>query len=93
MSVVDKLRGCNGTTKYMQKFDIGEPARKTHRAWDEHFNNIILKFGKDEGIKFQPNNNSGYKGQFSPLVDNGWNVQDHFPAFKKWMYANYKPKR
>jgi len=90
MSIVDKIRGCNGTTKYMYKFNIGKPKKKSHIAVDEYLNNIILKFGKENDIKYIKNNRRGYKGSFNPLIENGWNVQDHFPLFMKWMNTNYK---
>jgi hypothetical protein len=89
MSIIDKLKGCNGTTLFMSKYDIGKPEKKSHRAVDQFLNNIILKFGLEKGIKFTPNNRPGYKGSFNPLVDNGYEVQKHFDEFRTWMNTNY----
>ena len=90
MSVADKVRATNGITNYLQKFDIGKPHNKSHRAYDEHVNSVLIKYCKEFKIKYVKNNSPKYKGNYQPLVDNSYTVQSNFKQFSEWVKSNYE---
>lgn len=89
MSVVDKIRATNGIVNYLQKFDIGKPRNKSHRAYDEHINSVLIKYCKEFKIKYVKNNSPKYKGSYQPVVDNAYTVQSNFKQFAEWVKSNY----
>lgn len=91
MSVNDKIRCYNGVINWLESnsIDIGKPKKKTHRAIEEHINNILIKFGKDNSIEMIPNNKKNYRGSYSPSLSNAVTVSKHFQLFTNWIMKNY----
>lgn len=93
MSVYDAIRAANGVTSYInsqsKKIDIGKPKNKSYRQQEIHLNNLLLKFGSDNGIKLLKNNNRNYKGSFSPYMSNCKIIQENFKLFTKWLDNNF----
>jgi len=90
MSIVQKIRACNGLTNYMSKFETGFTSKQSYRKQDIHYNNIILAFAKDlklEGL--HPNNSPRYRGSFNPLVENSVIIQENWKTFSTWMRYHY----
>ena len=95
MSVRDSIRAYNGVANWLNSqdnIDLGKPKRKTYRAQDEHLNNILIRFGKENELKMEKNNSPRYRGTYSPVMTNCKMVQAHFSLFKKWIFENY-PKQ
>lgn len=92
MSAKDSIRAYNGVANWLNKqdnIDLGKPKRKTYRAHEEHLNNILIRFGKENNLKMEKNNSPKYKGTYSPAMSNCRVVQAHFGLFKKWIFENY----
>jgi hypothetical protein len=91
MGVNDAIRAYNGLINYLNnKVDVGKPKKRTHRAYDEYLNNILIKFGKDHNITMAKNNSPRYKGSYSPVMSNARRVQANWSDFVKWLDIHYK---
>ena len=93
MGIYDAIRASNGVVGFLNRnkdrLDIGKPNGKTHRAQDEHLNNILIKFGKTHNCIMKKNNSPKYKGNYSPFMSNCQTVQEHWDLFEKWIFENY----
>jgi hypothetical protein len=93
MGVYEAIRAGNGVIGFLNanesKIDIGKPKNKSHKQYQIHLNNIIIKFGEENNIKMLKNNSSKYKGSFSPFFTNCIDVQNNFSLFTYWIFKNY----
>lgn len=95
MGVYQAIRASNGVRGWLNKnnFDLGKPKKKSYRALDEHFNSILIKFGKENNIKMERNNSPGYKGDYNPSLSNCITIQNNWNVFTKWIKDNYPKKQ
>jgi hypothetical protein len=97
MGVYDAIRASNGVINYLNsnedKLDIGKPKNKSYRQQEIHLNNLLLKFGKEKGIKLLKNNSPKYKGSFSPFMANCQNIQENWTLFREWLFNNYTKQK
>ena len=90
MSIHDKIRACNGVTKFLNKFNTGKPRNNSFRAIDEHLNGVLIQYLKERGEKYQRNNSPNYKGNNQPILENAYRLQSDFPAFREWVMKNFE---
>ncbi len=93
MGVIDKIRASNGVVnffnKHGDKLTLGKPKRKSARAQEEHLNNILIRFGKDNNISMLKNNSPKYEGSHGPFLDNCYRVQENWNLFVNWLFKKY----
>lgn len=93
MSVRLKSICYNGVLVYLQKnFNLPAPRSKSFRAFEEMINDIQIKYLKEYNIECKKNNSRGYRGNYSPAMDNSVDVQGNWNQFKEWCNINLEKK-
>ena len=89
MSVIVKISKYNGILVYLQKnFNLPTPRNKSFKAFEEMINDILVKYLKENNFKYVKNNSKGYRGNYSPALDNSIVIQEDWKQFKEWCVNN-----
>ena len=90
MNIRNKIIAFNGICKLLRSYDIGKVPRN-FRKYDYYINEILLSFGKENGITLTPHNSKNYKGQFKPSVENSAYISANcYELFVQWLDNKYK---
>ena len=93
MSIMTKIISYNGVIIYLQKnFNLPTPRNKSFRAFEEMINDIQIKYLKEHNIEYRKNNSKGYRGNYSPAIDNSVVIQNNWNQFKEWCNINLDRK-